>query len=102
MALDKKAVGLQVLDLAAVSGITDYFLLCSGHSATHVRTIAEAVEAVLKTEGHLPRHREGEPESGWLLLDYGDLVVHVFLPEVREFYALDRLWGDAPELSIEA
>jgi ribosome-associated protein len=101
-ALDKKALGLQVLDVGALSGITDYFLLCSGHSAVHVRTIADAVEAALKSEGHLPRHREGLPESGWLLLDYGDLVVHVFLPETRDFYGLARLWGDAPELPIEA
>ena len=101
-ALDKKAQGLQLLDLQALSGIADYFLLCTGTSTPHVRTIGEAVEAVLKREGHLPLHREGLPESGWILLDYADVIVHVFLRETREFYGLDRLWGDAPELPVEA
>ena len=101
-ALDKKARALQVLDLQALSGIADYFLICTGNSTTHVRSIAEAIEASLKTEGHRVLHREGLPESGWLLLDYGDVVIHVFLPETRDFYALERLWGDAPELPTEA
>jgi len=101
-ALDKRAQALQVLDLAALSGIADYFVLCTGSSTTHVQTIAEAIEVALKAEGHRALHREGVAASGWLLLDYGDIVVHVFLPETRAFYALDRLWGDAPELPIEA
>jgi ribosome-associated protein len=101
-ALDKKAETLQLLDLRGLSGITDCFLICSGRSAPHVGTIAEAVEASLKTTGHRPRHREGEPDSGWVLLDYGDLVVHVFLPDTRAFYGLDRLWGDAPEVPVGA
>jgi ribosome-associated protein len=101
-ALDKRAQALQVLDLAELSGIADYFVLCTGSSTTHVQTIAEAVEAALKAEGCRALHREGVAQSGWVLLDYGDIVVHVFLPETRTFYALDRLWGDAPELPIEA
>jgi ribosome-associated protein len=101
-ALDKRAQSLQVLDLAALTGIADYFVLCTGTSTTHAQTIAEAIEAALKAEGHRALHREGVAASGWLLLDYGDVVVHVFLPETRAFYALDRLWGDAPELPIEA
>jgi ribosome-associated protein len=101
-ALDRKAQALQVLDLQALSGIADYFVLCTGTSTTHVDTIAAAVEAALKTAGHRVRHREGKPESGWILLDYGDVVVHVFLGETRAFYGLDRLWGDAPELPVEA
>jgi len=101
-ALDKKAQALQLLDLANLSGIADYFVLCSGTSTPHVETIGEAIEAALKAEGHRVLHREGTAQSGWLLLDYGDVVVHVFLPETRAFYALDRLWGDAPELPIEA
>ena len=101
-ALDKRALALQLLDLAALSGIADYFLLCTGSSTTHVQTIAEAVESVLKAAGHRALHREGVAASGWLLLDYGDVVVHVFLPETRAFYALDRLWGDEPEVPIEA
>ena len=101
-ALDKRAQALQVLDLAALSGIADYFVLCTGTSTTHVETIAAAVEAALKAEGHRALHREGAAQSGWMLLDFGDVVVHVFLPETRTFYGLDRLWGDAPELPIEA
>jgi ribosome-associated protein len=101
-ALDKKADALVVLDVQAVSTIADYFVICCGRSTTQVRTIADAVEASLKAEGVRVVHREGVPESGWLLLDYGDVVVHVFLPDTRDFYALERLWGDAPELPIEA
>lgn len=101
-ALAKKADALLVLDVQTVSTIADYFVICCGTSTIQVRTIADAVEASLKAEGVYVAHREGLPESGWLLLDYGDVVVHVFLPDTREFYALERLWGDAPELPIEA
>lgn len=101
-ALAKKAEALLMLDLQTISTIADYFLICCGASTTQVRTIAEAIEAALKTEGLRVFHREGLPESGWMLLDYGDVVMHIFLPETREFYALERLWGDAPELPIEA
>ena len=101
-ALDKQAQALQLLDLAALSGIADYFVLCTGSSTTHVETIAEAIGAALKAAGHRALHREGVAASGWVLLDYGDVVVHIFLPDTRAFYALDRLWGDAPEVSIEA
>ena len=101
-AVDKKAHGLQLLDLQGLTGFADAFLLCTGSSTTNVRTIADAVETTLKADGQRALHREGAPESGWVLLDYGDVVVHVFLPDTRAFYALDRLWGDAPELPIEA
>ncbi len=100
-ALDKKAAGLVVLDLRGISGVADFFLVCSGRSTTQIETIVEAIRQALKAEGVRPRHREGTPESGWLLLDYGDVVMHVFLDETREFYALERLWGDAPLLSVE-
>ena len=101
-ALDKRGQALQLLDLAALSGIADYFVLCTGSSTTHVEAIAEAIAAALKAEGHRALHREGVAASGWVLLYYGDVVVHIFLPETRAFYALYRLWGDAPELPIEA
>ncbi len=100
-ALEKKAVDLTVLDLQGLSGIADFFLLCSARSTPHADTIAEAVRITLRAEGARPRHTEGSAESGWLLLDYGDVVVHVFLEETRRFYALERLWGDAPLLSVE-
>lgn len=91
-----------LLDVHAVSGISDYFVICSGRSTTQVETIVEAVEAALDAAGAAPWHREGLPESGWVLLDYGDVIVHVFLPETRRFYALERLWGDAPRVPVSA
>lgn len=101
-ALAKKAGALLVLDLQTLSTIADYFLICCGTSTTQVETIADAIETALKGEGLQVSHREGLPESGWVLLDYGDVVMHIFLPDTREFYSLERLWGDAPELRIEA
>jgi ribosome-associated protein len=100
-ALGKKALDVVVLDLRGLSGIADYFLVASARSSTQADTIADAVRIALRDEGVRPRHREGSAESGWLLLDYGDVVVHVFLEDTRAFYALDRLWGDAPFLSVE-
>jgi ribosome-associated protein len=100
-ALEKNALDLAVLDLQGLSGIADYFLICSARSTTQADTIAEAVRMALKAHGVRPRHTEGSAESGWLLLDYGDVVVHVFLEATRGFYALERLWGDAPLVSVE-
>jgi ribosome-associated protein len=93
-ALDKKAIGLTVLDVQHVSSVTDYFLVCSGRSAPHVKTIAEAIRDELKSDGVRPMHAEGQAESGWVLLDYGD--------DTRAYYALERLWGDAPSLSVSS
>jgi ribosome-associated protein len=100
-ALDKKAADLTVLDVQGVSSVTDYFLVCSGKSATHVRTISDAIRQELKADGIRPLHAEGRAESGWVLLDYGDVLVHVFLEDTRAYYALERLWGDAPSVPIE-
>ena len=100
-ALEKKALDVVVLDVQAVAGFADYFLLCSGRSTTHVRTIAEAIREELKADGVRPRHAEGEPESGWVLLDYGDVLAHLFLEDTRVYYALERLWGDAPSLRVD-
>jgi ribosome-associated protein len=100
-ALDKKAADLTVLDVQGVSSVTDYFLVCSGKSATHVRTISDAIRQELKADGIRPLHAEGRPESGWVLLDYGDVLVHIFLEDTRAYYALERLWGDAPSVPIE-
>ena len=101
VALDKRALDLVVLDVQGVSGIADYFLVCSGGSTTHIQTIADAIRDELRSHGVRPRHTEGVPESGWVLLDYGTVLVHVFLEDTRVYYALERLWGDAPLLSIE-
>jgi ribosome-associated protein len=92
---DKKAEGLVVLDLRKAAGFTDYFVICSGTNARQVRAIADAVMEALDDDGARPAHVEGYDRSEWILLDYFDIVVHVFAPETREFYALERLWGSA-------
>lgn len=101
-ALDKKALDLTVLDVQPISSIADYFLVCSARSAPHVKTIADAIREELKAEGVRPLHAEGQPESGWVLLDYGDVLVHVFLEDTRAYYGLERLWGDAPLVSVSS
>jgi ribosome-associated protein len=100
-ALDRKAVDLVVLDVQGLSSVTDYFLVCSGRSTTHVASIVDAILAALKAAEVRPLHAEGTPESGWMLLDYGDVLVHVFLEDTRVYYALERLWGDAPSVPVE-
>ena len=99
--LDKKALDVVVLDVQGVSSVTDYFLVCSGRSTTHVRSIIDAIREELKQDGIRPLHAEGATESGWVLLDYGDVLVHVFLEDTRIYYALERLWGDAPAVPVE-
>jgi ribosome-associated protein len=100
-ALDKKALGVVALDLTGLSGIADYFLVMTARSTTHADTIAEAVRQELRARGARLRHAEGSAESGWLLMDYGDVIVHVFLEETRRFYDLERLWNDAPVVTVE-
>jgi ribosome-associated protein len=100
-ARDKKALDLTVLDVRAVSSIADYFLVCSGRSTTHMETIADAIHLELKADGVRPLHSEGVASSGWMLLDYGDVLMHVFLEQTRVYYALERLWGDAPAVPVE-
>jgi ribosome-associated protein len=100
-AFDKKALDVAVLDVHGLSSIADFFLICSARSTTQADTIAEAVRVALRADGVSARHTEGSAESGWLLLDYSDVVVHVFLEDTRGYYALDRLWGDAPVLAVE-
>ena len=99
-AFDKQAIDLVVLDVRGVSGVADYFLVCSGRSTTHLATLADAIREELKSGGVRPRHTEGVPGSGWVLLDYGTVLMHVFLPDTRAYYALERLWGDAPALPL--
>lgn len=96
-ALDKKAQDLRVLNLGPVSDFTDYFLICSGSSERQVQAIAEAIEEALRASGSRPIHVEGQRAGNWVLLDYGDLVAHVFQPEPREFYGLEKLWSDAQD-----
>lgn len=94
--LDRKAVDPVVLDLRGISSATDYFVIVSGTSDAHVRGMAEYLVSALAPSGIEPHHVEGLAQGRWVLLDYVDFVVHVFHPELREFYQLERLWGDAP------
>lgn len=100
-ALDRKAQDLRVLELTDVSDFTDYFLICNGANARQVSAIAEAVERRLRSSGARPLHLEGSGRGQWVLLDYGDVIVHVFDPERRELYRLERLWSDAPDRTAE-
>jgi len=93
---DRKAVDGVVLDLRKLSDATDFFVVVSGTSDTHVRAIAEHVVEVLQERGVRAHHVEGLASGRWVLLDFVDLVVHVFHPALREFYQLEGLWGDAP------
>lgn len=102
LAADRKAADMMVLDLRGISNATDYFLIVSGTSDMHVRSIAEHILDELKKEGVRPSHVEGLRTGRWVLMDYIDFVVHVFHPAAREFYQLERLWGDAPVHALEA
>ncbi len=91
---------MRALDVRETATFTDYFLLCSGTSDRQVSAVAHHIEETLKDSGVRPLGIEGIREGRWVLLDYGDFVVHVFLDSVREFFKFDRLWGSAPEVPI--
>ena len=99
--LDKKARDLIVIDVSEVSSFTDRFVICSGTSNRHVQAIAQSIQENMKKNGLLPLGIEGESLGTWILLDYDDVVVHVFYEPIREFYALERLWPDAPRAAID-
>jgi len=94
----KQATDIVVLDVHEVIVITDVFVICTASTQRQVKSVIEAVEDALRELGEKPVRREGEPEGGWWLLDYIDLVVHVFGEEEREYYDLERLWKDAPRV----
>lgn len=98
---DVKANGLRVLELSEISSLADYFLVCSGNSERQVQAIADAVLQRLRAERIRPHHVEGYSAGRWVLLDFGDFVVHVFDEETRSFYALEKLWADAPDVTSE-
>lgn len=97
----KQAEHITILDVHGLIVITDYFVICSGATERQVRTIVEEIEKALRDLGRKPVRREGESERRWVLLDYVDLVVHVFTEQEREYYDLERLWGDAPRSAWE-
>ncbi|HNV03607.1 MAG TPA: ribosome silencing factor [Vicinamibacterales bacterium] len=99
-AAEKKATDVVALDLRQVQAFTDFFLICTGQNTRQVRAIADAVEAALGKHGEKPAHVEGYDRANWILLDYFSFVVHVFAPEARAFYDIERLWGSASRLSL--
>ncbi len=99
---DKQAKDLIVLDLRKAAGFTDYFVIGSGTNPRQIRAIADAVMESLAALGAKPAHVEGYDRSEWVLLDYFDFVVHIFAPETRLFYGLERLWGSAEQVEIPA
>ena len=98
-ASDKKARDIVVMDMREISPSTDYFVICSANTATQVRAIADNIEDELSEARVNFNHKEGYREGEWVLLDFGDVVAHVFMQEAREYYALEQLWGDA-KLSV--
>jgi ribosome-associated protein len=97
---DKKAADLVVLDLRRAAGFTDFFVICSGTNPRQIRAIADAIIESLAASGVKPAHIEGYDRSEWVLVDYFDFVVHVFAPQTRLFYGLERLWGSAERIEM--
>lgn len=95
IALDKKAEDVLILDLRGIAPVADFFIICSGNSEPHLKAIGEEIVRRLRERGIRARGRHGLPASRWVVLDYSDVLVHVFHPELRERYALEQLWGDA-------
>ena len=101
-AADKKASDIAALDLRAVAGYTDFFVICSGNTDRQTKAIHDAIHLGLKMEhGLLPQRVEGVAEARWILMDYLDVVVHVFTPDTRAFYRLETLWGDVPRRDFD-
>ncbi len=97
---DKQGSDIVLLDLRSVSLLADYFVICSGESERQVRAIVnEVTEKIKKEEGIKPLQIEGDPSSGWVLMDYGSIIVHVFAPVMRGYYQLEELWSDAPTVA---
>ena len=95
IAADKKASDIVILDIRPVSYLADYFVILSGESERQIKAITDALTETLRKEGLRPIHAEGTSSSGWILLDYGDVVVHIFSPATRNYYHLEKVWGDA-------
>src|SRR4029079_16306056 len=101
-ALDKKAMDVVVLDLRHTPAFTDFFLLCSGQNTRQVHAIADAIEEALRAAKVRPNHVEGYDRGEWVLMDFFTFIVHVFTPQTRDFYSLERLWGDAERIAVSA
>jgi ribosome-associated protein len=101
VAADRKALEVVVLDMRQASSITDYFLICSGGSERQVQAIADAIDEQLARSGSTSLGIEGYREGRWILMDYGDVIMHVFAQGTREFYDLERLWANAPKVEVD-
>ena len=101
-AADKKARDILLLNMAELSPVTDYFMICSAQSSTQVRAIADNIEDKLAEAGVLPAHKEGYTEGSWILMDYGDIILHIFDEENRLFYDLERIWRDGKDIAPDA
>lgn len=99
---DKKGRNIKVLKTKDLTVLADYFIICTATSSTHIKTLSDEVERLLEENGEVSLRREGYRDGGWVIVDFGCVVVHLFTKEVREFYALERLWGDAQEMDIGA
>jgi ribosome-associated protein len=99
-ALDKKGMNVTVLDLRQTQAFTDFFVLCSGQNTRQVKAIADSIEDTLRDAGVRPAHVEGYDRADWILMDFFTFIVHVFVPHTREFYSLERLWGDAERIEM--
>lgn len=99
-ALDRKAKDLIILKVRELSSFTDFFIICSGTSDRQVKAIAEHITEKLKKVGILPLGIEGENTGNWILMDYGDVIIHIFYEPTREFYDIERLWSDVPIMAI--
>ena len=102
-ALDsKKAKDINLLRTTEITILADYFVICTAGSTTQLKTLSDEVEKTLKKNGESPLRREGHRSGGWILIDFGCVVVHLFLQEERDFYTLERLWGDADDIDISS
>ena len=101
-ALDKKAEHVLVLDLTKASAFTDFFVICTGGNRRQVQAIADSIQEALAKRGTKPALIEGYERGEWILLDYFDFIVHIFMPATREFYGLEKLWGDAERIEVPA
>lgn len=100
LARDKKAKDICILDLRKLSPVTDYFVICTAEADVHVRALADYITEQLKEKGIAVWHMEGRGKTGWVVIDFINVIVHIFLASVREYYSLERLWGDAPKTVI--
>lgn len=96
----KKAINIKMIGIKDISVLTDYFVIATGTSSTHVKSLADEVEFAVKEKGVKPEHTEGYRSNSWVLLDYGGVIVHIFTEDARGFYDLDRLWQDGETVDI--